>query len=180
MIEHMDEQSPSRTSVPAPPRRRWLGCFLLLLPLLAFVVLVPLGGYYYFRYTIDTGWTAAEAEADSLDPRWRLMDIEEDREKIPDNENSALHIMAVTRKAPNFRVSNVKVYGQFFGELPPTAELNEEQLKLIRSELAKIAKPLEEARQLKDMPRGRFPITYTDDFISTLVAEQQNARDLAD
>jgi hypothetical protein len=102
MIEHMDTQS---SSPPRPPRG-WLGCFWLVLPLVASVVLVPLGGYYYFRYTVDTAWTAAEAEADSLDPRWRLMDIEEDREKIPDDENSALHIMAVTRKAPNSRVSD--------------------------------------------------------------------------
>jgi hypothetical protein len=182
MIEHMDTQSPLATSGLAPPRRRrrWLGCLSLIFSLLTSVVLVLFGAYYYFRYTIDNEWAAAEAEADSLDPRWRLMDIEEDREKVPDDENSALQIMAVTRKAPNFHVNNVKMYDQLFDELPPTAELNEEQLKLLRGQLAKIAEPLKEARRLKDMPRGRFPLTYSDDFISTLVAEQQNARALGD
>src|SRR5439155_3936547 len=35
---------------------------------------------------------------------------------------------------------------------------------------------LRETRKLKDMPKGRYPITFSADFITTLLPHQQNAR----
>jgi len=157
--------------------RRRLGCVALCLSFLAIIVLVLSSLYVYVKVQTANEWAEAEAEADSFDPRWRLHEIEADREKIPEEDNSALHIIAVM---PDFRVSDAKPYNHLFSQLPPTVLLNDEQLQLLRVELAKIVKPLEEARRLKDMPRGRFPITYTDDFISTLIPEQQNARLVAE
>jgi hypothetical protein len=108
------------------------------------------------------------------------MEIEADRPKVPDAENAALHIIAVRRTAGIVSVTGVPKYDRIFDKLPPNVQLNLQQSRLIRGELAKIAKPLVEARKLKDMPSGRFPITYSDDFIATLIPDHQNARLMAD
>src|SRR5205823_184973 len=118
-------------------------------------------------------WAAAEAEADQQDPRWRLMEIEADRPAIADAENSALHIIAVHRAGKGVSVRGAPNYDKTFANLPPTAQLNAQQIQLIRSELGKIAKPLKDARLLKDMPRGRFPIRYSDEFIFTPVPDHE-------
>jgi hypothetical protein len=52
----------------------------LLFLLLSAIVLVPLCGYYNASYTLNRDWAEAEAEAGTLDARWRLMDIEADAE----------------------------------------------------------------------------------------------------
>jgi hypothetical protein len=143
---------------------------------LAFVVLAPLPGWGQRKDEMLKDWQEAEKETDRLDPRWRLTEIEADREKIPEKENSALHIIAVLRKTGAFSVDAAPNYEQIFDKLPTTTQLNKQQSELIRGELAKIAKPLAQARKLKDMPRGRFPITYSDDFIGTLLPDHQNSR----
>ena len=76
-------------------------------------------------------WQDAEKETDRLDPRWRLADIEADRAKIPDKENSALHIIAVAKSAPNVNVSGAANYEALFEKLPATAQLNAQQIALI-------------------------------------------------
>jgi hypothetical protein len=55
-------------------------------------------------------------------------------------------------------------------------ELNEQQVRLLRAELAKVAKAVEMARHLKDMPRGRFPIAYGANPYATLIEDHQNTR----
>ncbi len=166
MIERMETlpAAPS-TPVPAKPRRRrwWRGALLLI----ALAILVPLLLLGLTVLRTRQAWAEAEAEAILDMPRWRLMDLEADRPTIPDKGNSALHIIAVRRQAPGVFVDIAPNYEKIFKKLPTTAQLNKQQSELIRGQLAKIAKPLEQARKLKDMPRGRFPITYTDDFIDT-------------
>ncbi|MBI2803431.1 MAG: hypothetical protein HYX68_00425, partial [Planctomycetes bacterium] len=102
---------------------------------------------------------------------------EADRPTVPDAENSALQIIKVYRL---IRVANLgasKNFEQIFEKLTPTTQLNSQQINVIRVDFAKILPGgLDEARKLKDMPRGRFPIKYSDDFISSLIPEHQNAR----
>ena len=129
---------------------------------------------------MEIAWEEAVKEAEADIPRWRLMEIEEDRPNIPDAEISALHIMAARRKGAKASVNAAPNYELIFKVLPPTARLNRQQILFIRAELGKIKNPLEDARKLKDMPRGRFPMNYSDDFISTLVPEHQGPRQIAD
>ena len=163
---------------PAPMRRRRRWRVVLLIVALAIFVALVLWGYTVL--STRGAWAEAEAEAALDTPRWRLMELEADRPNIPDRENSALHIIAVTRMAGGFNVSVAPNYEQIFEKLPLTAQLNLQQSELIRGELAKIAKPLAEARKLKDMPRGRFPITYSDDFIGTLLPDHQRSRNVVE
>ena len=164
-------------AAPVPRRRWWLRAVVLMLTLL---VAVPILTAVYMVIATRNAWNDVEAETDALDHRWRLAEIEVDHSVLPDNENSALLIMAVIRKGGGVYVSGVPNYDKVFDKLPPNAQLNAQQLQIIRAELAKIAKPLQEIRPLKDMPRGRFPVTYADDFMSTLIPEHQKARQLGD
>jgi hypothetical protein len=179
--------TPPSTSVTATPpstearapfrRRRWLRRVLIIG---AIAILAPVLIYSYIAYTTRSAWADAEAEAALEDPRWKLLEIEADRRKIPDNENSARHAMATVSLARGFHVSSVKEYDRVFDKLPPAVQLNTQQIQLIRGQLAKQPKALVEARKLKDMPYGRFPIVYSDDFICTLIPNQQETRQLAD
>ncbi|MSQ96968.1 MAG: hypothetical protein EXR98_20775 [Gemmataceae bacterium] len=71
-------------------------------------------------------------------------------------------------------------YELIFAKLPQTTQLNTQQTELIRGQLAKIGVGLDLARQLKDMPRGRFSVKFSDDAFSTLIPDHQNARQMAE
>ena len=170
--------TPSQTVAPPVRKPRWW--LRALLSFLALAIIVPTVTIAIMVQSSRHAWDAAEAEAGQLDPRWRLLEIVADQPAIADADNAALHILAVRAKGGGVSPSAAPRYDKIFENLPPTAQLNTQQLQLIRGELAKIAKPLEEARQLKDMPTGRFAVVYSDDFISTLIPNHQHARLMAD
>jgi hypothetical protein len=167
---------PTQAPVRRPIRRWWY--FALLLALIFAVTF--LGLYGYQGYSMRAAWDAAEAEADRLDPNWRLDDLLREQTPIERKDNAGLHIIGVIAQKKNFRVSGAANYDDIFKDLPGNARLNHQQLELLRDQLAQIQGPLAQARQLKDMPRGRMPITFSDDFIGTLIPNHQDARDIAD
>jgi hypothetical protein len=165
--------------VQAPKRRAWRW-WRIALVLLVIVIGAPVALLLWSSYTTRSAWEQAEAEAAGDLPRWRLLEMEADRPVIPDAENSALHMIAMRKKAGRVSVGGVPNYETIFEKLTPTAQLNRQQSDLIRGELAKIAGPLAEARKLKDMPRGRIPIVFSDDAISTLIPHHQDTREIGD
>jgi hypothetical protein len=154
-------------------RRRWLRYTLLFLTV---VIGAAALGYFYVSWSFDNDLQAAIAETDALDPRWRLEDIEADRKTYRDDENAALHAITVARLLGRNSVSSHPNYGTLFDEYPPQHQLNSVQMELIREAFERMEEARLEARKLKDMHGGRFPITYSPDFISTLMPNQQNAR----
>ena len=92
-------------------------------------------------------WDEAEAEADRLDPRWRLDDFLADLEKIPDEENAAITISALARQRPWYMVAGAPGYDTLFGGLQPNTRLNERQLKVIRDGLSNVAERLKRGTQ---------------------------------
>ncbi|MBI3823304.1 MAG: hypothetical protein HY289_11595 [Planctomycetes bacterium] len=173
----MSTPAPTPALSPVLPRRRrrWR----IVLAALALLIGVPLLYWGYTAWSTHAAWEEAEAEA-ALDlPRWKLTELEADRPQIADEDNAALHINAVRRKGGG-PVAGAKNYEKIFENLPPNAQLNSQQLELLKTELAKIAGPVAEARKLKDMPRGRFPITLADNFICTLIPDHQEARRVMD
>ncbi len=158
-------------------RRRW---GLIVLGILAVLILVPTGWMIYSYFSTQNAWDDAAAEAAQDLPRWRLLELEADRPQIPDHENSALQIIAAHSKGGRLQVGGAPNYDLIFEKLPPTTQLNTQQLELIHGELGKVGPGLPLARSLKDMPRGRFPIKYSDDGISTLLPNHQDARTVAD
>jgi hypothetical protein len=119
------------------------------------------------------------AELDRQDPGWRLKDIESSRKAVPDARNSALHIVAVAKLRGGQQVITPAME-KAFENLPPQVQLNEQQATLLEARFAILQKAVPEARKLEDMPEGRYPITYSEDFISTLVPHLQDAREVCE
>jgi hypothetical protein len=124
------------------------------------LLVVAVAGYYFYRVRgADLALAEALAEADRLDPHWRLNDIEARRAVIPERENAAVQVVAVRKLMPDGWGAKTSA-GMLFLDLPPAARLNPHQAKALHAELGKVRAALAEARKLKDLPRGRFPITY--------------------
>jgi hypothetical protein len=160
---------------PAPRKRRgWL--------LLAVLVGVPVcalaGALIYLPLAAERAYQAAVAEADRLDPDWRLADVEAQRALVPQEENSALQVLKVHSLIPR-PWPDPPEDPYLFTELPAQARLNEPQAAALRQELAAAAAALAEARKLEGMPRGRFIINYSPDFISTVLPHVQEVREVA-
>ncbi|MBI3411703.1 MAG: hypothetical protein HY040_25515 [Planctomycetes bacterium] len=170
-------------SVAVPPKRRWRRWALRIV--LAFVVIVVLA---FGVRTLFTLWDDADlaeiiAQLDRDDPNWRLEDIEAQRREVPPEENSALQAMQVhaIKGGNGLRSWALQdVYRKLFEEKPPPsqAQLNIQQVKYMRDRMQALGKTITEARKLKDMPYGRFPISYAPDFYSTSNTDQQRAREL--
>jgi hypothetical protein len=102
---------------------------------------------------------AALAEAERLDPGWRPEEIEARRPHLPDAVNSAVCVQEVCERLPpdwpDARLLRLK-------ERPPHL-LHEEEIDLLRSELARAASAREEALRLAHLERGHFPLALKDD-----------------
>src|SRR5882757_732183 len=84
------------TAVADRPRRRWR--FWLLFVGLPVLALVLSGVGWVIR--AKSGLQSAIEEADRLDPRWRLEEIEADRATPPSGQNAADKIAEVKRLKP--------------------------------------------------------------------------------
>jgi hypothetical protein len=154
----------SPPAVTAPPRkRRWLRRALVIL--FAFVGL-PAGYYFYASWSLERDLADAIAETDRLDPRWRLEDIQADRKTYADDENAALQVIKLNRLIGRSPASH-RDYNRVFSDLAAPVQLNSQQIAIIREAFEKYPDALVEARKLKDMKGGRFPITYTADWINS-------------
>jgi len=82
----------------APPRsrRKWL--------IIAVIILVPvsvlIGTYFYVISKGRAELREALAEADRLDPHWTLQELEDRRSTPPDDQNSALRVLAAKAILP--------------------------------------------------------------------------------
>jgi hypothetical protein len=173
-----------------PPRRKWpfIVGLLVLLP-----VLLLAGFYVYLLRATDWSLQAALADTDRLDPGWRLEDVEAGRAVVPNERNAGMVALAakqlLPRRWPNWdnpdpgqnqdAEAKLQALQESFLELEPQRQLNEEQIAALRTELKNAAAALAQARKLADLPEGRYPITYSPDFIGTLVPHVQDARAIA-
>jgi hypothetical protein len=161
------------TAVATPPHRRWRFWLLLFgIPILA---LVLSGVVWMFR--ANAGLQAAIDEADRLDPRWRLEEIEADRATPPQGQNAADTIAAIRLLIPRGWPGADMI--PIFNDLPPENQLNAEQIAALKDRLAQVGPALVEARSLINTPRGRHPATYSPDWISTDLEVIQRCRGVA-
>jgi hypothetical protein len=158
-------------------------------------VLVGIGLSVYLNVAGERELQAAIAETDRLDPRWRLEDVEADRAVVPEAENSGAVAMAVkqvlpknwpfwdappTPQDPPDAGAKRAALAESFRDLEPQRQLNDEQATALRTELARAAAALAEARKLAGLTEGRYPINYSPDWIGTLIPHTQDARLIAD
>lgn len=154
MIDGMSTAASPPSESPPPRRPRWSSTEKRVVG----VALAVVAGFVgYFIYDGLSDWARAEAETDRLDPRWRLEVMEADRKTVFNDENAALLCIALNgRWGTGFRA--LPNYDELFDYLPRNRRLNEKQEALLRKQQGLIAKALDEARKLKDMPTGRLPI----------------------
>jgi hypothetical protein len=160
-----------QVSVPRAARRPWrwvLGGSAIVVGLAALYI-----GYATMAARRDL--ERAIAQLNESDPGWTLEDIEAGRRVLADEENSAL---LVGRLSGELVKANLQAGAstRVFDELRPEVRLDAEQQQVLREVLAPLEKLREEALRLKDLPEGRFPITYAADFISTNIRHVQNSR----
>jgi hypothetical protein len=117
----------------------------------------------------------AVAETDRLDPGWRFEDLEAQRQLPPPEKNAALQVLAVqsslprgwprTPAGPNGAgLAGVDDVGS---DLPPERQLDDRRVRWLRLALGRAGPALDRARQLADMPEGRYPVAWTADVDST-------------
>ncbi len=140
---------------------------------------------------------AAEvARLDESDPGWTFEAMDAKRKQIDPDKNGALCINEIAKLLPK----DWPIWGQEttqrFGEPPifvdeheelkkavgrrdPRIRLSEDAGKLLRSELARVAKALDKANELEKHSEGRFPIDYQLMWPATLVPDLANPRKVA-
>jgi hypothetical protein len=134
-----------------------------------------LGTLLYLAFRGHQRLQDAIAEADALDPGWRLAQLDEQRVRSADEDSSVLQGQAALRLIPA-GWGSAPGYAELFKDLPPEAQLNEPQVAALRAELQKAAKARDEARKLADMPAGSFVINWTPDLLITNLSASQQVR----
>jgi hypothetical protein len=151
---------------PAPPdatarkRRRRIVLFGVLGGVL---LLSAAAAYYWLRAAkVERELAEAIAEADALDPGWRLEELEANRKPVPDGQNAA---PIVTRLAGNAfatlnrgtnRLELWTIHDEV-SKLSPAVALTERQTADLRRALLLVGPIVTEARKLAKLPHGRFP-----------------------
>jgi hypothetical protein len=162
------------TTTPPSRKRRWLRRLLIALVI---IVGLPAAYYWYAHWSLAHDLDDAIGETDQLDPRWRLRDIEADRKPIADEHNAALHVISVVRLLGRNAPADHPDYTAVFEKnLTVLAQLNAQQIDILREAYEKMPEAFVEARKLKDMPAGRFPLTFRPLWIDTLLPNHQDAR----
>src|SRR5262245_41819850 len=84
----------------APPRRKRRLLWYVLLGQAAAWGLLAVGWYVHQSNRAARQLAAAQAEADRVDPGWRLLDLEAKRPVLPDDENAAVQLLAAHQLLP--------------------------------------------------------------------------------
>jgi hypothetical protein len=162
---------PELPQILRPRRRRWRRLVLALAVLLALGV----GYVLVVLYLSGSNLRSAQAEADRLDPGWRVSELEAARQTVPDAANAALHLLAADKLLPAIGGSSTSFFGcpliLLPGETPqeewdrrtklealaPTERLGAARAAALAGALDHVEAALAEARQVADLPAGRFP-----------------------
>lgn len=165
------------------------------------IALAPLGLilliYFVTRYQSTRRLELAIAEADRLDPGWRLDELEAARRPFPAPEKNgieqAMRVSAALPKPswPEWPFPQLNDDQDYLNEvriamdqsleadrLAPTL-LNTEQERVLRAEIERGKAAIELARQMPDYPYGRFAIKWNKDFINTLFPHIMQPREAA-
>jgi hypothetical protein len=163
----METAAPSVTPASRRAWRRWLlvGGFMLVL------IATPFAYSLIGRWQADREMAALYAEIDADDPNWRWPDLLADLpEPPPDQDNAAVQLIKV---ADLLKKKSVRPPTVFFRLDPPAnVRLTADKLKTLRKGLANLRpEPLDEARKLKDMPRGQLHIEAVENPLEANVPE---------
>jgi hypothetical protein len=154
-------ESPTLTP-PSQPSRTRRRHFVLPAALGGLLLAVAVAIYLYWGGEADAALREALAEADRLDPGWRLPELEAARKPVAAGQNSAPLVTKVyTTGVPVLNTGTVRedlrVISAELDKLPPHVAPNPQQTAAVRDALKPLAAVLIEARKIAELPAGRFP-----------------------
>ncbi len=155
------------------PRRRTRRWRTLLSAAILLVLAAPVVCWQYLRWSQEHSVAAAVAETDRLDPHWRFDELLTARPPVPHAENSSLLVVRLAKRGVGLLQDADYEALQLWA---PPALLDDAHTVRLRDYVGKHAAWLAEARTLRDLPRGRPPIRYTTDLLSTTLGPVQDAR----
>jgi hypothetical protein len=164
-------------AIPARPRvrRRWRVVVAAVAALFAGLA----GLWWYRERAAEREFQEALDETDRLDPGWRLSDILAARRTVPDEQNSALQII----KARRALTGGSAYLGDPLEEAilggPANQRMSVAAADGLRTYLAGEAVAREEAQKLKEMPDGRYPLSYDPDWRTYPLDWLQHVREMA-
>jgi hypothetical protein len=167
--------SPTIARVRPPLWKRWsfwfvvavVGCF-------AFAA----GRNYVGRLAIKHNLQSSLDDLDRSDPGWRLAGLEAGRKTVDDGANSACRLQEADDLLPK-KWFYQSVYDRLL-KLPPGAALAAEDLNTLREKLDERGPAVARARELADLPNGRFPIRYQRNGHVTPDLHSESVRRIAD
>src|SRR5262249_30091453 len=111
-------------------------------------------------------------EADRLDPGWTLEQLEAKRPALQAGSNAAVAVVNAVQGLPtpwpDDRLHRLTT------DIPSQAQLNDQQVSALRSELQSRMAALKEARRLGDLPTGRYQVTWAQDITETMMPHLQS------
>jgi hypothetical protein len=150
----MTKLEPSPTSRPRFARLRKPAKRLIVALLVVAALLLIVWGY--FSLVAEFELREAIAEADRLDPGWRLEELEAKRAVVPDDKNSALLVLAAAAHFPKKSLWLFEA-AKITDNDAPQNQLSELQVSVFRKTLEAAGPGLATARDLVNFPQGRYP-----------------------
>jgi hypothetical protein len=146
-------------------------------------ILLAVGGYFYLGVYANQVLDEAVAEADRLDPGWRLEEIEAKRQagEIPVEEDASERVAFAAELLPeDWQSGDPKVreaLGPFRGlglreaveKVPPNVLLGPDVAAGLNDELDELDAAVDEARSVVDLNRGRYQLEYQELIYDTLI-----------
>jgi hypothetical protein len=164
-------------------RRWWWKAFWIIFLIGLLAVSAGTGIYLYYQSVADRQLQEAVTEADQLDPGWRLDELDAKRKIIPNDQNAALQVMAAVKALPEtWTRGNRTHWNHLYEDLDrvlPNVRLDEQQTGLLRKQLEPLQGAVIQARKLVQLTNGRYPISWSPDFIQTLVPNQMRMSEIA-
>jgi hypothetical protein len=178
-------------------RSRWVVFGVVLIPLLVVAL------YAFVWYRTRAEYEAAVAEADRLDPGWRLEELEAKQPSVPDSANATIQIVAARKLLPNPWSSGWQSLNSLKLEqitrslspatalspvqwLSPATALSPAQIQAVKSALQNTERAKVEARRLANMPTARYspplavPYAYVPFVLATSRFLQDDVQEIAD
>jgi len=122
----------------------------------------------------------AVAELDRTDPGWRLEDMDKSRKKIPPERDGMAPVRAIISALQSqhwpAREAITRMTASWDQQMP--LRLGDENVRLLRADLARVSEPLDEARELDNHPEGRFAIVWSRNGLETPLPEHQDIRNV--
>jgi hypothetical protein len=154
---------------PRPRFRRWRRLLVAAVACVGLAALMLLGVLYYRSYVTEVALREAIAEADRLDPGWRLAELDAKRIAVPFEQNSESQV----RKAGGGGMKLLNAGGTMVRGtnrdvlvdsikpiedlelLSPRFRLTFNQAAALRTALVPFTGPLTDGRKIADFPNGR-------------------------